>query len=211
MNRIDPDSDAAFRARLRHFQRLGFPEGSNTGKGKRAEYDLDMLLQLVIGIQFMQAGVTPQRTVHLVTKNWSETRTYLLFASAPKELVAEDGRTLSNELVLCVSPESLRDITTEGESDYDYYEAFNFVEADKLADFFKEMDAAPLLGEPYRWIVILLRPLIASVILGLEARLKLDAGETFEELQRIVREHADKLMEAMDSIDRAMKEKNGNS
>lgn len=210
MNRIAPDSEAAFRARLRHFQRLGFPEGSNTGKGKRAKYDLDMLLQLVIAIQFMQAGMTPQRIVHLVTKNWNETRTYLLFACAPEPLVSADGDKLSNELVLCVSPESLRDITTDGESDQDYYEAFNFVEAEKLGDFFKQQDVAPLVGEPYRWHVILLRPLIAIVVLGLESELKYDAGETFNELQRIVRHHADQLMAAMVSFDSANKAGHGN-
>ncbi|QZP08186.1 hypothetical protein [Caenibius sp. WL] len=193
MNRIAPESEGAFKARLRHFQRLGFPKGSNTGKGRRAEYDLDMVLQLALAIQFMQAGVTPQHTVSLITKNWSETRTYFLFAAAPGPLKAENGAVLSNELALCVSPEALRELTTDGESEVDHFEAFNFIEVDKLPEFLKDNPEQPVLGDFYRWIVILLRPLVAVLMLSIEDLFKIDAASSFVELQRIVRKHHEDL------------------
>lgn len=58
---VEPARRPALAARLRHLQRLGFPPGINTGKGKRAEYGLDELLLLAAAFELLQLGVTPER------------------------------------------------------------------------------------------------------------------------------------------------------
>ncbi|MBB6190561.1 hypothetical protein FHS51_000774 [Sphingobium wenxiniae] len=208
MNGIADESEGAFKARLRHFQRLGFPRGSNTGKGRRAEYDLDMVMQLALAIEFMQAGVSPQRTVDLISKNWLETRIYMLFAAAPGELKSDDGRVLSNELALCVSPESLRDLSTDGESEIDYYEAFEFVEVSKLPAFFGQDAINPTIGVFYRWIVILLRPLVAILFLRMEEHLNIDAEKAFSELQSNVEKQAKLIEEGARAINETLAKRN---
>ena len=193
VNYIAPESEGAFKARLRHFQRLGFPTGSNTGKGRKAEYDVDMVLQLALAIQFMQAGIPPQHIVSLITKNWISTRQFMMFATSPEPLQMNDGKVLSNQLALCVSPEALRDITISGENELDHYEAFRFVELDSLPAFLGENPEHPVFGSSYRWFIVVLRPLLSVLIYKMEQELSIDPVEVLSELARSVRLHDEAL------------------
>ncbi|OAO01661.1 hypothetical protein A8B75_14975 [Sphingomonadales bacterium EhC05] len=62
-HRIASESMIAFKARLKHFQKLGFPEGTNTGKGKKAEYGWDELIQLATALEMLEIGMTPEKAV----------------------------------------------------------------------------------------------------------------------------------------------------
>lgn len=59
---IAPHSIGTFRARLKHLQRLGFPSGINTGKGKAAEYGWREIILIEIAIQFIELGISPEHT-----------------------------------------------------------------------------------------------------------------------------------------------------
>ncbi|HEY9091747.1 hypothetical protein [Parasphingorhabdus sp.] len=50
-----------FRARLKNLQRIGFPEGLNTGRGKPAIYNGGHLFQLAFAIELLLLGLTPER------------------------------------------------------------------------------------------------------------------------------------------------------
>lgn len=68
MQRFDiPDSRAvAFRGRLQHLQRLKFPDGVNTGRGTRASYGWMQTIQLMVTLDLIDLGMTPEVAVRSV-------------------------------------------------------------------------------------------------------------------------------------------------
>lgn len=56
----------AFRARLQHLQRNAFPSGVNTGKGKRAAYGWEQLIELSVALDLIDLGLTPDLVRSLV-------------------------------------------------------------------------------------------------------------------------------------------------
>ncbi len=56
---IPADRAAAFRGRLQHLQRLNFPTGVNTGRGKKAAYGWTQLIQLMVALDLIDLGMTP--------------------------------------------------------------------------------------------------------------------------------------------------------
>ena len=77
------DKRAALRAKLRHFQRLGFPEGVNVGKGKAAKYGAGELITLTLALEFAQLGLTPERIVHLIRRDY-----FPIFATVKRSIDA---------------------------------------------------------------------------------------------------------------------------
>lgn len=212
LNEIAPESDGAFRARLRHFQRLGFPKGSNTGKGRSAEYDLEMLMQLALATEFMQAGITPTRIVELISKNWTSARQNFLISVMPKGTFVSSATKdeIDPDLALCLSPESLRELTTYGEEQFDYYEAFQFHAAKSLYEMFNDDEFSPLLGTYWRWIIILMRPMMFMLLNRLEAVTGVKIADAVRELFDIVIEHEKKMAEVSLLLN-VKGEANGNS
>lgn len=66
---ISEDRTIAFRGRLQHLQRLGFPDGVNTGKGKKAEYHWRQMIQLMTALDLIDLGLTPDAAGQLVRQN----------------------------------------------------------------------------------------------------------------------------------------------
>lgn len=67
--------EGALRARLKHFQRLGFPYNANTGTGTRAHYTADSILRLGFALDLTRIQMTPEQAVALI-------QTYPLLMSA---------------------------------------------------------------------------------------------------------------------------------
>ena len=65
---IDDPNLVAFKGRMQHMQRLGFPPGSNTGRGKPSTYGWRELFLLSMAFQFLEIGATPDRTIAYLTK-----------------------------------------------------------------------------------------------------------------------------------------------
>lgn len=63
---VHPERRGALLGRIKHLQRLGWPEGTNVGKGSRVRYDTQKTLSLVIAFELLDVGVTPERTVSLL-------------------------------------------------------------------------------------------------------------------------------------------------
>lgn len=63
---IGRDREIAFRGRLQHLQRLRFPSGVNTGKGKRAIYGWSQVIELSLALDLMELGLAPEVVVDLV-------------------------------------------------------------------------------------------------------------------------------------------------
>lgn len=80
INMIRADAGTAFAARLKHLQRLGFPEGVNTGRGHAAVYNIGHLCDLNSALQLIQLGYLPERAIVSVRKNDNLKRAYYLVA-----------------------------------------------------------------------------------------------------------------------------------
>ncbi len=72
---VSDEHRIALRGRIKHFQRNGWPKGTNTGKGKPARYDFPGLLALAVAFEFTQIGMPPDRIVEMLSENWSKVRT----------------------------------------------------------------------------------------------------------------------------------------
>lgn len=68
-NHVPDEAIPAFRARLRHLQRQGFPQGINTGRGKPAKYSPKQVFELAFAVELAQFGIGPERIVGIVENN----------------------------------------------------------------------------------------------------------------------------------------------
>lgn len=66
LHRILPARRSALEGRLKHFKRLGFPAGVNTGRGIAAKYNASAVLRLLIAFELLQLGMMPEKAVSLV-------------------------------------------------------------------------------------------------------------------------------------------------
>lgn len=204
MNHIAHDKRIAFRARLKHFQRLGFPKGANTGTGKRAVYTVRMWLQLCFALEFAQAGMSPARTVQILNDNWQNCEASLLLALTPDEHLDHWSPDLNAEdLVWMLSPEALRDLTDEGEGEFDYKEYIAVEPIDKIPAIMKgEISHSPLVGEFHRHFIIQLRPFLLRVV-GLLSAVRPDCEhmEVFNSLQADLVADAERLKRLMAELE----------
>lgn len=63
---VREDRRGALKGRLQHFQRLGFPAGLNTGRGRAATYDLSKTLQLLIAFEMLQMALSGEQVVRIL-------------------------------------------------------------------------------------------------------------------------------------------------
>jgi hypothetical protein len=63
LHRVPADKRIALLGRLKHLQRLGWPPGSNLGKGRRVKYQADQVLLVAWALELIQLGFTPERAV----------------------------------------------------------------------------------------------------------------------------------------------------
>ena len=69
-NGITIENMQAFHSRMKQWQKMGFPDGVNVGRGVRAEYGATQIYQLAIMLKLMRVGLTPERAQHVVKAAW---------------------------------------------------------------------------------------------------------------------------------------------
>lgn len=75
---IAPSKRTALKGRLKHFQRAGWPAGTNKGKGARVEYGIGQTLLLAMGMELLQLGMTPERIVsHFAIGNYGLAQSFI--------------------------------------------------------------------------------------------------------------------------------------
>jgi hypothetical protein len=68
---VPKEREPALRGRLQHLQKLGFPEGIKTGRGRPAKYGPAQVLGLLVAFELLQLGLTPERAARVVQYNLS--------------------------------------------------------------------------------------------------------------------------------------------
>lgn len=63
---IAPSKRSAFANRLKHLQKLGFLPEIRTGRGKAADYKGHHIFLLGLALQFIEMGLTPERTIFAI-------------------------------------------------------------------------------------------------------------------------------------------------
>lgn len=81
---IAPTARGAFEGRIQHFQRLGFPAGTNTGSGHRAIYSPSDVDRLRRALALNIAGVMPSAAISLVDSRGMRVGDYLVTIEATR-------------------------------------------------------------------------------------------------------------------------------
>jgi hypothetical protein len=105
LHRVSADKRVAMLGRLKHLQRLGWPPGSNLGKGRRVKYQADQTLLVAWALELIQLGFTPERAVATLREqpdsHWAITSLAvddLLNEGRTEALIAFDPAILSSAL-----------------------------------------------------------------------------------------------------------------
>jgi hypothetical protein len=87
---IADDKRTAFQARIKNFQRLGYPPNLKTEKGRATKYQPGDICLIALAFELTQLGLSPERTKHLVYANRLPT-TEVIRKSAQSLLANEKG------------------------------------------------------------------------------------------------------------------------
>lgn len=195
LHMISDDGLPAFKARLRRLQSVGIPQGANTGKGQRVQYSFEMIIELVIAIEFMQAGLTPQALAEIVSLNRERIYNSVLFT------MLMDGEDA--DLIIALNPQSLREFTAIETTDEAYLNALSVVSRSEFAEYFRHGQPyeVPYLGEPWRWIFLILRPLLSALVAHIQERLQI----TFQQFSDIIFDLARKRFAVPEEIEHSVR------
>lgn len=67
---VSMEKAGSFEARIKQWQKMGFPEGVNVGRGVKASYGATQIFQLLIMLKLLRVGLTPQRAQQVVISGW---------------------------------------------------------------------------------------------------------------------------------------------
>ncbi|MEP2988257.1 MAG: hypothetical protein ABJN65_06150 [Parasphingorhabdus sp.] len=132
-HRISGKKTVSFRGRLQHFQRLGFPLGINTGKGKRVKYTWRELFLMGLALEYVEIGSTPERIVQEILKfedilleslakvaspQNSETEGCFLLTELSGLLALKEENQWGEEMVLLNQSEIINVFSADGDDRY---------------------------------------------------------------------------------------------
>lgn len=162
---IVEDRRSAFSNRLKHFQRLGFPPGLNTGRGRAATYYAEHVFLLGVILQLSELSVPPERAINIIQGSFPQ-----LAGGARLAIACPD------QAILCETP-------TVTFSD--------LVHNDQMSEFMglttidpefaaKRLELMLAVDAPLRWSVFSLSGLITRLSELLAGKLKADGFPDFK-------------------------------
>ncbi|MBR2270162.1 MULTISPECIES: hypothetical protein [Sphingobium] len=111
---IRSEKRIAFKARLKHLQRLGFPPGINTGTGRAASYGAGEVFLLGLAIELIQLGLSPERAKSVLIVHTRE------IAQGLVEELLVIGQSIKGEAInldaqmfIGFDPETLQDLSSQ--------------------------------------------------------------------------------------------------
>ena len=169
----------AFKGRLQHFQRLGFPPGVNTGKGKAASYKWRELVLLGLALEYAEIGSTPDRSITEVSKF-----TDVLIIGLARSLLGGDELEEDRKSFLCIEISALLPLKRE-ES---WNQEIKILSMNEMRDVFSEYGVATM-QSPYA--IIDLRQFVAGLLTSLQEVVASSQPEIVKSLKLWARTTAD--------------------
>jgi hypothetical protein len=128
----------AFAGRLKFLQKNGVPRRTRPGRGKTGSYNFSQLMQLAAAVELLKSGMTPQRAARLIDRNWGVLRHSVHMGTYTKAELADYDSSYTVERarvdwIWLVEMDALADLTADGVSDFDDYEAIKPIASDVLA------------------------------------------------------------------------------
>lgn len=107
MHKVATSRRSAFQGRLKHYQKQGFPEGINTGRGRAATYTAIHGIHLAIALEFNELGILPERAINI----YKSQQIYIdnAIARASHDILCDEGF----ELLIYFDPSALNDLRGE--------------------------------------------------------------------------------------------------
>jgi hypothetical protein len=144
MHLIADDRRSAFSNRLKHLQRLGFPPGVNTGRGRAATYYAEHAFLLGVALQLNELSISPERAIKVIELSFE--------GLAGGALAAINN----GEPILCEVPTTAFGDLVHGHQDGDY-SGITPIDAEYAS---KRLELMLELGGPVRWSLFSLSGLI---------------------------------------------------
>lgn len=164
LNRIADHKRVAFMSRLKHLQKNGCPRRDRPGRGKAGSYSFSQLMQTAIAVDLLQSGLPPALAARIVTGNFMGIRPTIYMATYTESEVSDinearvrdglDEMEPPQDWLWMISPEALRDMTTDGISEFDHYEAMMPVPLEDARRQLETGVTVGVFGEGWRTLVI---------------------------------------------------------
>lgn len=178
-HRIQPEKQATFRSRIKTLQRMGFPPGTNVGRGPKVDYSADHLLMLVAVFELHQIGLPADRAIKSVLAGWDGLKVGFGVA-----FQLQDQFTPSDEKVLgWIQGRALRDMQFEPRPPMQHA-GIPFATAITSSAFTQMLQKASAKRMSYSYLVLDLSDIIRSVVAACANAAGLDDVELGLELHR---------------------------
>lgn len=112
IHNIADDKRSAFVGRLQHLQKLKFPEGTNTGRGRAARYQPHHILLLAIVLQLNELGMIPDKAIRITRRSTG------FIAAGVMETLNPTPLALESPLICHVPTSNLEELATHHISDF---------------------------------------------------------------------------------------------
>jgi len=178
-HQISTERKGAFKGRLQHFQRLGFPPGINTGKGKAASYKWRELILLGLALEYAEIGSTPDRSVAEVSK-FSD----VLISGVARSLVVGDEPEDERKAFLCIEVSALLPLKNEE----NWNQEIQILSVREMRDVFSEYGVASM-NSPYA--IIDIRQFVAGLLTSMGEVLAVSQPDIVSSLKLWARTTAD--------------------
>lgn len=128
-NHIPEERRSTFVARLKQWQKMGFPEGVNVGRGVRVGYGATQLYQLALHMRLLALGLTPERAQRVIKHGWTR------FRSGIADVTRRMAERQFEYLYFIVQYHALSDLQDGADHDHIYVlPALDWMIADALGE-----------------------------------------------------------------------------
>lgn len=180
---IVPEKRVALRGRMKHFQRMGFPAKTNTGKGVPAKFTFNRLMQLVFAFELVQSGLDPSAAKSVISEHWSQMSPAVARAMVEDAFVEDDPAEFeTGAIVFAFYIDGLHAL--QGSDEPEYYGALKILTKDRAADALRDLNAGiEFVSAPWRTLLIDAAFLVDAVCQQLSAfGYRTEMRELFEDL-----------------------------
>lgn len=165
---------------------MQFPAGTNTGRGKPANFTFTQFMKLVLAFELVQSGLAPSTAAFIVTERWDQFGAAFARTMVDDREVEDDPAAFpGSHLMFVIYFDAMWQLGAEGESRdrVEYYGALRVVLPDDIGKTLADEDFTRDIDSPWRTLVIdARRLLITATIRVRQAGLVVRYEEIFNDL-----------------------------